>query len=229
MAVKVKYIDKRHWRRIIDREYTEVKVNNNKYKGIIGLVTMKKVREPLEVSVVGQNIVVADDNYQWLQILPEKKRYSITVMLDDKGNPLEYYFDINIKNVTQKGNARTIDLCLDVLVLPNGEYELVDEDDLQRALDQGQITRKQYHEAYVIAHQLMIKIDEDFKTMQDKIMYCYHKIKHKPKAKKPHKHPKHKKNERNHHGHKPKHTKHKQHPNYVSNTQNKQIDSKEQN
>nr|WP_253955233.1 DUF402 domain-containing protein [Staphylococcus gallinarum] len=229
MAVKVKYIDKRHWRRIIDREYTEVKVNNNKYKGIIGLVTMKKVREPLEVSVVGQNIVVADDNYQWLQILPEKKRYSITVMLDDKGNPLEYYFDINIKNVTQKGNARTIDLCLDVLVLPNGEYELVDEDDLQRALDQGQITRKQYHEAYVIAHQLMIKIDEDFKTMQDKIMYCYHKIKHKPKAKKPYKHPKHKKNERNHHGHKPKHTKHKQHPNYVSNTQNKQIDSKEQN
>ncbi|RTX78384.1 DUF402 domain-containing protein [Staphylococcus gallinarum] len=229
MAVKVKYIDKRHWRRIIDREYTEVKVNNNKYKGIIGLVTMKKVREPLEVSVVGQNIVVADDNYQWLQILPEKKRYSITVMLDDKGNPLEYYFDINIKNVTQKGNARTIDLCLDVLVLPNGEYELVDEDDLQRALDQGQITRKQYHEAYVIAHQLMIKIDEDFKTMQDKIMYCYHKIKHKPKAKKPYKHPKHKKNERNHHGHKPKHAKHKQHPNYVSNTQNKQIDSKEQN
>ncbi|GEQ04389.1 DUF402 domain-containing protein [Staphylococcus gallinarum] len=227
--MKVKYIDKRHWRRIIDREYTEVKVNNNKYKGIIGLVTMKKVREPLEVSVVGQNIVVADDNYQWLQILPEKKRYSITVMLDDKGNPLEYYFDINIKNVTQKGNARTIDLCLDVLVLPNGEYELVDEDDLQRALDQGQITRKQYHEAYVIAHQLMIKIDEDFKTMQDKIMYCYHKIKHKPKAKKPYKHPKHKKNERNHHGHKPKHAKHKQHPNYVSNTQNKQIDSKEQN
>ncbi|MEB6243393.1 DUF402 domain-containing protein [Staphylococcus gallinarum] len=229
MAVKVKYIDKRHWRRIIDREYTEVKVNNNKYKGIIGLVTMKKVREPLEVSVVGHNIVVADDNYQWLQILPEKKRYSITVMLDDKGNPLEYYFDINIKNVTQKGNARTIDLCLDVLVLPNGEYELVDEDDLQRALDQGQITRKQYHEAYVIAHQLMIKIDEDFKTMQDKIMYCYHKIKHKPKAKKPYKHPKHKKNERNHHGHKSKHAKHKQHPNYASNTQNKHIDSKEQN
>ncbi|MEM5416846.1 DUF402 domain-containing protein [Staphylococcus gallinarum] len=227
--MKVKYIDKRHWRRIIDREYTEVKVNNNKYKGIIGLVTMKKVREPLEVSVVGQNIVVADDNYQWLQILPEKKRYSITVMLDDKGNPLEYYFDINIKNVTQKGNARTIDLCLDVLVLPNGEYELVDEDDLQRALDQGQITRKQYHEAYVIAHQLMIKIDEDFKTMQDKIMYCYHKIKHKPKAKKPYKHPKHKKNERNHHGHKSKQAKHKQHPNYASNTQNKHTDSKEQN
>ncbi|WP_182476890.1 DUF402 domain-containing protein [Staphylococcus equorum] len=206
--MKVKYIDKRHWRRIIDKEYTEVKVNNNKFKGIIGLVTMKKVREPLEVTVVGQNIIVADDNYQWLQILPEKKRYSITVMLDDKGNPLEYYFDINIKNVTQKGNARTIDLCLDVLVLPNGEYELVDEDDLQRALDQGQITKKQYHEAYIIAHQLMIKIEADFSTMKDKIMYCYYKIKQKSKNQH---HPLHGKAKYNEQKHKPKPYKAKQH------------------
>lgn len=209
VAVKVKYIDKRHWRRIVDREYTEVKVNNNKFKGIIGLVTMKKVREPLEVSVVGQNIIVADDNYQWLQILPEKKRYSITVMIDNEGNPLEYYFDINIKNITQKGNARTLDLFLDVLVLPNGEYELVDEEDLQRALSQGQITKKQYHEAYVIAHQLMIKIDKDFPQMQEKIMYCFHKIKHKTSGHKQnkfnkgkthhkkHTHPRHKENQQN--------------------------------
>lgn len=179
MAVKVKYIDKRHWRRIIDRDYTEVRVNNNKFKGIIGLVEMHKVRDPLEVSVVNRNIIVADDGYQWLQILPDKKRYSITVMMDDQGNPLEYYFDINIKNITQRGHARTLDLFLDVLVLPNGEYELVDEDDLLRALNDAEITNKQYHEAYVIAHQLMIKIDADFPAMQDKIMYCFHKIKQK--------------------------------------------------
>ena len=44
---------------------------------------MKKVREPLEVTVVDQNVVVVDNNYKWLQIL--KKRYSITAMFDDKG------------------------------------------------------------------------------------------------------------------------------------------------
>ncbi|KRG09221.1 DUF402 domain-containing protein [Staphylococcus sp. NAM3COL9] len=224
--MKVKYIDKRHWRRIIDKEYTEVKVNNNKFKGIIGLVTMKKVREPLEVTVVGQDIVVADDNYQWLQILPEKKRYSITVMLDDKGNPLEYYFDINIKNVTQKGNARTIDLCLDVLVLPNGEYELVDEDDLQRALDQGQITKKQYHEAYIIAHQLMIKIEDDFSTMKDKIMYCYYKIKQKSKNQNL---PLHGKTKHNEQKHKHKQNKHKPYNPQVHKHPSKHIKSENHN
>ena len=108
-----------------------------------------------------------------------KKRYSITVMFDDKGNPLEYYFDINIKNITQKGNARTLDLCLDVLVLPTGEYELVDEDDLMYALQNKQISKKQYHEAYIIAHQLMIEIEENFSEVQDKVMHCYNKIYHK--------------------------------------------------
>ena len=138
---------------------------------------MKKVREPLEVTVVGQNIIVADDNYQWLQILPEKKRYSITAMFDDKGNPLEYYFDINIKNITQKGNARTLDLFLDVLVLPStGEYELVDENDLKLALKNEQITKKQYNEAYMIAHQLMIEINENFDDVNNRIMYCYNKM-----------------------------------------------------
>ena len=108
-----------------------------------------------------------------------KKRYSITVMFDDKGHPLEYYFDINIKNITQKGNARTLDLCLDVLVLPSGEYELVDEDDLMFALQNKQISKKQYHEAYIIAHQLMIEIEENFSDVQEKVMRCYHKINHK--------------------------------------------------
>lgn len=184
--MKIKYLDKRHWRRLLDHNYTEVKVNNNKFKGIIGLITMNKVREPLEVTVVGKRIVVAQDHYQWLQILPEKKRYSITAMFDDQGRPLQYYFDVNLKNITQKGKARTLDLCLDILVLPNGQYELVDEDDLKRALKTKQITQKQYHEAYIIAHQLMIKINEDFKNIQDKVMYCYKKINRKESKKKFH-------------------------------------------
>lgn len=81
--MKIKYLDKRHWRRLLDHDYIEVKVNNNKFKGIIGLITMHKVREPLEVTVVGERMIVADDHYQWLQILPEKKRYSMTVMFND--------------------------------------------------------------------------------------------------------------------------------------------------
>ena len=116
---------------------------------------------------------------------------------------LEYYFDINIKNITQKGNARTLDLCLDVLVLPTGEYELVDEDDLMYALQNKQISKKQYHEAYIIAHQLMIEIEENFSEVQDKVMHCYNKIYHKSLRNK-HKRPFKPKNKHKHHRRKAK-------------------------
>lgn len=59
------------------------------------------------------------------------------------------------------------------------EYELVDEDDLMYALQNKQISKKQYHEAYIIAHQLMIEIEENFSEVQDKVMHCYNKIYHK--------------------------------------------------
>ncbi len=39
--MKVKYIDKRSWRRLIDGD-AEVKVDHDRFKGVIGLVTMKR-------------------------------------------------------------------------------------------------------------------------------------------------------------------------------------------
>ena len=47
------------------------------------------------------------------------------------------------------------------------------------ALQNKQISKKQYHEAYIIAHQLMIEIEDNFSEIQDKVMRCYHKINHK--------------------------------------------------
>ena len=63
-------------------------------------------------------------------------------MYDKQNKPVQYYFDVNLRNITQLGNARTLDLCLDVLVIPkSGEYELVDEDDLERMLKEKKISK----------------------------------------------------------------------------------------
>lgn len=78
------------------------------------------------------------------------------------------------------------------LALPSGEYELVDEDDLMFALESEQITKKQFHEAYMIAHQIMAELENDFKGFQKKIMYCFNKI--NAKAQKNHQKPQNKTN-----------------------------------
>ncbi|KAA1042379.1 DUF402 domain-containing protein [Macrococcus equipercicus] len=174
--MKIKYIDKRHWRRLQRRDYKEIRLEDTRFDGIVGLVTMQKVKSPLQVEVVGKCITVADAGYQWLQLLPKDKLYSITAMYDNYGRPVQYYIDVNDHNFIELGEARANDLFLDVLVLPTGEYELVDEADLKFALKKGSITKKQYDSAYQTAHYIMTIIQQDFETFKKTIDYCRQQI-----------------------------------------------------
>lgn len=174
--LKTKYIDKRYWRRLQKKEYKELRIEDHTFDGIVGLVTMKKVRAPLQVEVVGTTITVAEAGYQWLQLLPKDEKYSITAMYDRSGKPVQYYIDINERNILEMGEARTADMFLDILVLPTGEYELVDEADIKRALHKGEITQEQYDAAYQTANELMQRISRDFVSFAEKVEYCRRKI-----------------------------------------------------
>ncbi|TDM03603.1 DUF402 domain-containing protein [Macrococcus carouselicus] len=174
--MKTKYIDKRFWRRLQKKEYKELRIEDDIFDGIIGLVTMKKVKSPLQVEVVGRPITVAEVGYQWLQLLPKDKHYSITAMYNKAGKPVQYYIDINESNILEMGEARTNDMFLDILVLPTGEYELVDETDIKRALSKGDITQAQFDAAYETANELMQCISSDFVSFAEKVEYCRQKI-----------------------------------------------------
>lgn len=160
--MKTKYIDKRSWRRLLKQRYKEIRIRDDWFDGIVGEIQMIKVKSPLEIKIIDQDIIVADNGYKWLQILPKDKHYSLTVMYDATDAPLQYYFDINEENILELGQARTHDLYLDVLVLPDGRYELVDEEDAKRALKKKVITQAQYDFAYKTAHEVMDEVRANF-------------------------------------------------------------------
>lgn len=174
--LKTKYIDKRSWRRLLDKTYSEKRIETSTFDGIVGLITMKKVKSPLEVEILGENVRVVDVGYQWLQILPKDKHYSITVMYNEKHEPIQYYFDINEKNILELGKARAHDLYLDVLVLPDGRYELVDEKDLHRALKHKDITKAQFDFAYQEAEAVMESVKTNFLQYVALAKYCKEEI-----------------------------------------------------
>ena len=174
--MKTKYLDKRQWRRLLAKDYKEVRLHGKPFDGIVGLLTMKKVKAPLKVTILNETVTVADVGYEWLQILPNKKHYSITVMYNDHGEILQYYIDVNEENILQLGHARTDDLFLDILVLPDGRYELVDEDDLKRAYKENKITKRQYDFAYSTAHNVMHRVRDHFDLIQQEVEYCRTKI-----------------------------------------------------
>ncbi|MGE7767153.1 DUF402 domain-containing protein [Peribacillus sp. NPDC096540] len=69
--------------------------------------------------------------YYW-----KDRPYNLYIWRDNKGNYLGSYFNI-VKNTYMKDNLVSFDdLIIDILVLPNGDYFILDEDELPDPLDQ---------------------------------------------------------------------------------------------
>lgn len=175
--MKTKYLDKKKWRRLVRSKYDETIITCQGEKILAGIIHMHKVREPLSVRVVGEDTLVVANNFKWMQLLPEKRTYSITVMYDEKWQEIQYYFDINYSHTLELGKARRQDLYLDVLVLPDGRYELVDEEDIKRAFKKGVISTKERDFAYRTARELMAEIDRDFSQFKKLAASCLKELK----------------------------------------------------
>lgn len=179
--MKMKYLDKRGWRRLLKSTYNEKLTYFNGEEFLVSLLDMKEIRSPLVVPVVNQEVKVVDTDYKWMQILPRDRKYSITVMYNEKWEILQYYFDVNTEHYLELGNARRKDIYLDVLALPNGEYELVDEKDIHRALKNHKITEADKDEAYNVANHIMTEIDNDFSQFETLTDYCLKSLRNSKK------------------------------------------------
>ena len=160
--MRTKYIDKRGWRRVKRSSYSEKIITYKDTQCLIGLLSIHQVTEPLTVRVVDRDICVVNSGFKWFTIMPEDTKYSITIMYDKDWRPLQYYIDINYRHILEPGRARREDLYLDVLVLPNGNYELVDKDDLRHALAKGKVNREQHDFAFQTANEVIDMIDNNF-------------------------------------------------------------------
>jgi predicted RNA-binding protein associated with RNAse of E/G family len=89
-----------------------------------------------------------DENYIWLEVYPDNENYAITIMYDDKNNLIEWYFDIAKEVGIENGVPYEDDLYLDMLIKPNGEEIVLDEDELKLALNTNQINQNDYELAY---------------------------------------------------------------------------------
>lgn len=157
--MRQKYADYPNWKRVLEKEYKNKYFDNEDFKGNISLLKAVKVKEKL---MVGENnLVVLDDGYKWLELYPEdNKNIAVSVCLSDKDEILEWYFDIaKDTKLTEKGIPYIDDLYLDVIMSKDGKIKMVDEDELQEALDTNDITKEDYNLAYTVANSLIKQID----------------------------------------------------------------------
>lgn len=166
MEMKKKYINRKKWSRVLDSKFGFCKLNEKNITGVAGLLFIKQVKEPLIKKYKEDlELKIVDNNNYWLQIGIENSNYWITAMYDDKKNLIQYYIDITDRNIIKNSDSYFIDLFLDVVITINEEGIILDEDELEAALKQNVINKKQYEVAYLKAKEILENIQQKKKEL----------------------------------------------------------------
>jgi len=104
----------------------------------------------------GERIQLSGDGYKWLMYLPMNEYFCLNAFYDPQGKILEWYFDISKGNFVDEAGMPCIDdIFLDLVILPDGRAVTLDADELQKALDKGEITADDCDHAYNVRDQIL--------------------------------------------------------------------------
>ncbi|MDN3955704.1 DUF402 domain-containing protein [Sporolactobacillus laevolacticus] len=158
--MKRKYADRRGWRRIISSQTCKKEFMWPAFHGEAVLIQFNEIKAPLSVVYGGVRTKTVDQNYSWLQLFPTyAPQFVLTAMFNAKRRLVQCYFDvIHQVGKDENGTPWFDDLYLDLILFPNHRLYLVDEDELNEALENGIITPEMYERAWRTAHQLMLSI-----------------------------------------------------------------------
>jgi predicted RNA-binding protein associated with RNAse of E/G family len=139
--MELKTADRPDWKRVLERTFEVTYKDNAGFRGKVTAIHLKKVSVPLVVTYSEREICLVNDSYTWFQHFPEGKNYTITTVINDHGEVVQWYIDICKEHgVNNDGIPWYLDLYLDVVILPNGETLVLDDHELMEAYQTGNIT-----------------------------------------------------------------------------------------
>ena len=139
-------------------------IDEEDFKGDIYLNHFIKVVKPFEIY---DGVYLYDNEYKWLEFYDYESRIRLTAIYDENNKIVEWYFDIARSIGKEDGIPYEDDMYLDVVIRPNGDIVLMDEDELKEAFDKKEMTKKEYDEAYKVANDLIEKLKNNKDKLQE--------------------------------------------------------------
>ncbi len=165
------------WKCIITKRRTGKILDTEEFAGYIGLLNIYEVSEPQIWKYNGADLVVCDNNYQWLTIMPKNDYYCLTVMMNESREMQVCYIDmIGEQGYDEDGVPYFYDMYLDLVVYPDGTVIEDDMDELQEALQKGDVTQAQYEQALATSEKLKKGLLSDIATFKEYIQKLYGKV-----------------------------------------------------
>lgn len=160
--MKRTYADRPNWTRLTKKRFKLTYIEEKSFKGYLSVIYIDKVNEALVLEVAGKKLCLANDGFIWMQHFPENCNYALTTMFNEKYEVVQWYYDVCCGNkISSLGIPYYDDLYLDIVHLPTGEIFLLDEDEIQQALKDNDITESQYELAYHEAQKLIDNIQKN--------------------------------------------------------------------
>jgi len=141
--------------------YKKIRIDEDFFKGYACLVKVENMDKPLIVNNGIEEICIMDNGYELIEIYPDNGKYALTIMYDDKGNIIQWYFDISKEIGIENDIPYEDDLYLDMVITKEGNKSILDEDELLEAKDNNFITQEDVEEAYQTLKSLEEKYYDD--------------------------------------------------------------------
>ncbi|NJE42152.1 DUF402 domain-containing protein [Thermococcus sp. GR6] len=109
---------------------------------------------PLRVN----GVEVIKNGYTMVYFAFVGENYDILKVYDENGKFKGLYIDVLAYTKREGNTIEMLDLFLDIFVFPGGEAFLLDEDELEMALNYGLIDRETFDFAYRIAREILEKL-----------------------------------------------------------------------
>lgn len=180
--MSVKDMKRSDWHRVKRREYIARDCEFNGIAGQESLTVLRELTGPLTIHYPFGDTLIADKDYAWLQIGLREQFFWLTAMYDAKGELIQLYFDITGGNCFDDvDNPCFPDMYLDIVVTKTGDIHMIDQEDLDWALENGIITKDEYDHTWKVARELseylmrnkdavVERCNRDFRELREKIL-----------------------------------------------------------
>lgn len=156
--------DSRGEKVITKKQFIWESVNDEHFTGNVSLMNIFETDTRWEIKREdGKEVCILGNGYKWLGVYPDNETYAITALYDDKNELVEFYFDMTKENGVFNGKPYIVDIYLDLVITPENEKIVLDEDELQDALDQNILGKEEFD----LAYKTLDRVQKKYSTQAD--------------------------------------------------------------
>lgn len=150
-----RFVDTRAQKAILKKKFVVDSVCDKYFDADISLLEMVETKTKWDVTRDdGRTECILDSGYKWLGVYPKGESYAITGLYNKNNELVEFYFDMTKENGIENGIPYIVDIYLDLVITPNNEKYILDEDELEEALNEKILGKVEFDLAYETLHRL---------------------------------------------------------------------------